>query len=103
MSDAKVMFETLGYDPAEPGQEVRFGFKCPIRKHRCEGALIHGRSGLKHDPQGQNGGAPHWHWNGNREAPTFTPSIDCKGCWHGYIRNGRCVDVNGNDEPERAL
>jgi hypothetical protein len=34
----------------------------------------------------------------NRDAPTFSPSIDCKGCWHGYIRNGRCVDTSGNDE-----
>jgi len=101
VSDAKVTFETLGYDPSPPGGEQRFSFACPKHKgRRCEGLLILGRTGLRHDPQGQNGGAAHWGWDGNREAPTFTPSIDHKGCWHGYIRGGRCVDTGGNEEPE---
>lgn len=102
MSDAKVQFETLDYDPAEPGQEQRFGFKCPLRGHRCEGLLIAGKTGVKRDPQGKNGGAAQWDWNGNREAPTFSPSINCGNCWHGYIENGRCVDTSKKDEPERA-
>lgn len=95
MSDAQVRFETLGYDYAEPGKEERFGFKCP--KHptnRCEGLLIRGRS---------SSSRPSWNWDGNRNAATFEPSINCLTCpgkWHGYIRNGRCVDTQGNDEPE---
>lgn len=41
-------------------------------------------------------------WDGNREAPTFSPSIDCTNggkrpeCWHGYIRAGRVCDTSGN-------
>lgn len=94
MSAAAVTFETLGYDPAGPGQEERFGFACPKHAGReCAGLLIAGR--------GRNGVAQ-WNWDGNRDAPTFSPSIDCRGCWHGYIRAGRCVDTRGNDEPEPA-
>lgn len=101
MSAANVTFETLSYEPAGPGEEQRFGFDCPKHKGRdCAGLLIAGRTNLKRDPQGQNGGAAQWVWDGNREAPTFSPSIDCKGCWHGYIRAGRCVDTSGRDEPE---
>jgi hypothetical protein len=55
---------------------------------------------LKRDPQGQNGGIAQWDWNGDRNSPTFTPSVNCGSCWHGYIRDGRAVDCNGNDEPE---
>lgn len=55
--------------------------------------------GIKRDGQNQNGGRAQWDWDGNRGAPTFSPSINCEGhCgWHGYIRNGRCVDQNGAD------
>lgn len=93
MSDAKVKFETLDYDDAQLGQEERFGFKCP--KHptnRCEGLLI--RKGDHH---------PSWIWDGNRERPTFSPSINCGSCpgkWHGFIENGRCVTQQRTDEPE---
>lgn len=100
MSDAKVQFETLGYDPAEPGKEQAFGFSCPKRGHMCGALVIAGRTELKRDGQNQSGGIAQWDWDGNREQPTFSPSINCGGCWHGYIRKGRCVDTSGNDEPE---
>ncbi len=102
MSNAQVQFETLDFDPAGPGQEDRFGFKCPkYPTNRCEGLIILDRIDAPHDPQGQHGGIPQWGWNNNREAPTFTPSINCGMCgWHGYIQNGRCVDTNKNEEPE---
>lgn len=100
MSDAKVEFETLGFDPAAPGQEERFSFICPKRGHQCAGLIIAGKTDLKRDPQGKNGGSAQWDWDGNREAPTFSPSINCGGCWHGYIRAGRCVDTSNVDEPE---
>lgn len=101
MSDAKVTFEDLGYEPAEPGNEQRFSFACPLHAgRRCEGLLIAGRTGIKHDGQGNNGGRPHWTWDSNREAPTFAPSVNHTGCWHGYIENGRCVNTAKQDEPE---
>lgn len=93
MSNAAVSFKTLNYDPAEPGQEERFGFNCPKHKgHSCKGLIIRGRG---NDIPNRT-----WEWDGNRAAPTFSPSVDCKGCWHGYIRNGRCVDTSGNEEIE---
>lgn len=102
MADANVTFETLDYDDAEPGKEQRFGFNCPKHNRRCEGLIIAGRTDLKRDGQSQNGGVAQWDWNGNREQPTFNPSINCGSCWHGYIRDGRTVDCNGTDEPERS-
>ena len=93
MSNAAVSFETLNYDPAAAGQEERFGFNCPKHLRRaCEGLLIRGK--------GNDVPRKTWLWDGNRDAPTFEPSINCEGCWHGYIRKGRCVDTSGNDEPE---
>jgi hypothetical protein len=58
--------------------------------------------GIKRDGQGLNGGRSQWDWDGDREPPTFAPSINCeKHCgWHGYIRNGRCADTSEQDEPE---
>src|SRR5580658_7077059 len=101
MSKANVTFETLDYETASSGKEQRFGFDCPKHKGRtCGGLLIAGTTGLKWDPQNQNGGVAQWRWNGDRERPTFSPSINCIGCWHGFIENGRCVDTAKNDEPE---
>lgn len=30
-----------------------------------------------------------WAWDGNEQAPTLSPSVWQKGCWHGWIRAGR--------------
>jgi len=30
-----------------------------------------------------------WEWDGNREAPTLSPSVHRPGTWHGFIRAGR--------------
>lgn len=34
---------------------------------------------------------PHWTWDGNRDAPTLTPSILHHGTpeWHGWMREGK--------------
>ena len=103
MSAAAVTFQNLGGESAAPGNEQRFAFACPrVKNSRCSGLLIAGRTNLKRAGQNKNGGVAQWDWNGDRDKPTFTPSINCGGCWHGYIRAGRCVDVNGRDEPEPA-
>ena len=112
MSAADVEFLNIAGDPVADGETPqRFTFRCvgwnrgrdsrlpPIK---CANLLIAGSGhGIKRDPNGQNGGRPQWDFDGNREAPTFSPSINCEGhCgWHGYIRAGRCVDTNGVDEP----
>jgi hypothetical protein len=100
MSDAKVRFfnETKKGDCAV-GSEVFFSFTCP-NGNTCGWLPILGRTNIPHDPQNKNGGKAHWGWDGNRESPTLTPSIDCGGCWHGFIENGRCVSVSKIDEPE---
>lgn len=92
MSDAKVEIDG-----------DTFSFACPKGKGwrgRCGDLYIAGRTTLKRDGQNKNGGDAQWGLSGPETAPTFTPSINCGGCWHGYIRGGRCVDTSGNDEPE---
>lgn len=101
MSEAKVRFASLASLEDEVGKEQTFSFQCP--KHvsrRCGDLIIKGRTDLKHDPQGQNGGIAQWGWDGDRINPTFTPSVNCKGCWHGFIEKGRCVTGAKTDEPE---
>ena len=100
VSDAKVTFHTLDHDPAAAGAEQCVEFNCPMFDRRCGPLVIAGRTSLRHDPQGQNGGTAQWYWNGNREAPTLNPSVNCKGCWHGYIRNGQCVTASDTAEPD---
>lgn len=99
MSDARVRFTRLDGLEAAPGAEQAFSFSCPNGR-RCASLVIAGRTNLRRDPQGKNGGIAQWDWNGDRAAPTFTPSIDCASCWHGFIEKGRCVSVSKVDEPE---
>lgn len=106
MSDAKVIFHSHGSrrfhherDGVEAGMEQAFSFQCPMYDRRCGDLIIADKTELKRDAQNANGGTAQWDWDGNRELPTFTPSVNCGKCWHGYIRNGRCVDTQGKDEP----
>jgi hypothetical protein len=101
VSAADVTFHTQDWEPASHGAEQQFSFACPKRHgERCEGLVIAGRTMLKRHPQSQDGGIAQWDFDGNRDAPTFSPSINCGYCgWHGYIRSGRCVSTNGADEP----
>lgn len=42
-----------------------------------------------------NDAAPHWLWDGNRNAPTLSPSINRdRTCgWHGYLQAGTWVSL----------
>jgi hypothetical protein len=104
MSNAHVHFLDKDKRPAKPGEEVTFSFHCPHFGQQCGRLLIAGRSPeLRRDGQNDNGGRAMWDWNGDRDKPTFSPSINCVGCWHGYIEGGRCVSVAKADEPEAAI
>jgi hypothetical protein len=41
-------------------------------------------------PSQKNAVGASWQWDGNRDAPTITPSVNCeKLCgWHGFITKG---------------
>lgn len=99
MSDAKVRFFNEDMGPAEVTAEVWFfGYACPKDTDvRIDGlAVRRPEQPVEH---------PSWIWDGNIQFPTFEPSIDSTGVctWHGYIRNGRCVDTAGVDEPEPSV
>lgn len=116
MTAANVRFLTIEGQPCPSGEKpARFTLDCVgfnrgkdsrLPKTPCAMLLLAegphtAKHGIKRDGQGQNGGRPQWDWDGNRENPTFNPSINCEGhCgWHGYIRGGRCVEVDGKDSP----
>jgi Family of unknown function (DUF6527) len=85
----KFEFLTANYDPCLPDQApTRFGFECPKQPgFMCTGLIIRG------NPDGLNPANKTWIWNGNRAAPTFSPSIDCKNCSHGFIEDGKWRDA----------
>lgn len=105
MSDAAVLFYRLNYAPCPDDERpARFGFSCPLRPgHVCSGLLINGADlGGGQKIQRSGAGPAVWDWDGNRQAPTFNPSINCLahkpgdpatkygGCgWHGHIRAGK--------------
>jgi len=101
MSDAKVLFHryesehrwSRERDGVPAGQEQAFSFQCPLHDRRCGDLVIAGKTAHARDPNNGNGGIAQWDWDGNREQPTFSPSINCKGCWHGYIRAGQTVNA----------
>lgn len=91
MSEPKFEFRRLDYTPCPPDEKpARFGFTCPNGNGQCTGMLLrpgpHTAEGVPQIPNRT------WEWNGDREKPTFRPSIDCKvdskPCWHGYITDG---------------
>lgn len=75
---------------------------CPRGRGWCSGLIIEGGPCYDTVFSKATGPANHmWAWNGNREKPTFTPSINClthnpqnpqelyAGCgWHGHITDG---------------
>ena len=83
----KFEFLDLNYDDCPIDQKPeRFGFECPKRPgYMCSGLLIRG---MGNDIPNKT-----WTWNGDRDKPTFTPSINCLGCSHGFITNGEWRDV----------
>lgn len=90
-------FATLGYAPtddpklaidedrADGGRGIaRIAYACPKTGEPC--GMI--RIGYPDKPAT----SPSWRWDGNVEAPTLDPSINCNGgagCgWHGYLVAG---------------
>jgi hypothetical protein len=72
---------TMAWHNAPPGPHL--WFRCP-RDHLYCGVP------LKPSPPNLKGCV--WSWDGNRERPTVTPSINCNGkagCgWHGHVNEG---------------
>ena len=108
MTKTKIEFLTLDMHPCPlDRQPDRFGFECPMRPgEMCSGMLLVGADmgdGRKLG-RGESGQRPAmWNWNGDRNNPSFTPSVNClaerngeklAGCgWHGYITNGEAKSV----------
>lgn len=68
----------------DPDKVDSLEFRCPRTGKYCGSILV------GHKVKPVFGNAPTWKWDGNFEAPTLTPSINCvSGCgWHGYLTAG---------------
>lgn len=100
-ADDQFEFLDVGYQaPADESRIARFGFRCPRGRGWCTGLLLTTPAGFQRAP----GGPSVWDWDGNIDAPTFKPSINCLsqdkggrplgGCgWHGYIEGGKFRDA----------
>lgn len=63
-------------------------YRCPCGCGRLGALPFHplGGDDKKHYRDG-------WHWDGNRDKPTLTPSVHHVGHWHGYLRDGFWVQA----------
>jgi hypothetical protein len=79
---------------AEASPPKWFRFSCPLGRGVCSIPIAPQKTGKGHT----------WQWDGNRDLPTFTPSINClkhnpknpsekyAGCgWHGHFTKGEIV------------
>ena len=57
-------------------RETGLAFRCPCGCER--------ESWLPFRPEA----SPSWEWDGNREAPTLSPSVHNVGHWHGFLKSG---------------
>lgn len=100
-ADGRFEFLDLDYEDCPEGEApARFGFKCPNnpRGGMCSGLLIRGAA----NPGSAAGGSPSWIWDGNVQAPTFSPSINCERCWHGFIERGVLLNTAKQPEPNQG-
>ena len=80
-------------DGAEPLNVHRFAYQCRSQPGAWCSLNLRGRG---HDIERRS-----WMWDGDFERPTLSPSIDCKGCWHGFIEAGVFTDTNHKPEPQQ--
>lgn len=66
--------------PSVDGQSMSLRYICPCGCGRMR--IVPAQTGEKVERR--------WLWNGNKNKPTLTPSINClDGCkWHGFITDG---------------
>lgn len=70
---------------SDDGQSAFMAFKCPC------GQDVHARGhdsiAVRKGAAASDNGTRAWHWDGNMDAPTLSPSIQrTSGCmWHGYL------------------
>lgn len=98
-ADGRFEYWDMGYRPVpddSPPEDVhRFAYRCRVGHDRCSLNL----RGRGHDIQNKS-----WTWDGNVDAPTLSPSINCQtdGCgWHGFIEGGVFKNTSKQPEPKQ--
>ena len=62
--------------------------RCPDGNANSRGSVTAWRLRAVPDPNDDD-----WQWDGNRDAPTLTPSLHWVGVWHGWMRAGELVSA----------
>ncbi len=77
-----VLHEGMGYTP-EGVNEIRM----PCRGGKFDGCVVRVTLGPADEKDAR------WHWDGNMDEPTVTPSIGCdRRCgWHGTLTKGEML------------
>ena len=70
---------TRNYGDADDAPPSGMIYVCPCGCGRAGFLGFRGRSSQER---------PSWIWDGNREAPTLTPSVHHVGHWHGWLKAG---------------
>ena len=83
-ADGRFEYQDKDCEPLPDGSSLadvgRFAFACRSQKgNRCS---INIRNAGYNFPQ------HNWNLTGTPDTPTISPSINCDGCWHGYIEQG---------------
>jgi len=88
--DGRFQYWTLDHanvpDGSPPEAAHRLAYRC--RSHPTNWCSVNLR-GRGHDIEKRS-----WSWDGNVDRPTLAPSINCEGCWHGFIEEGEYRDTN---------
>lgn len=74
-----------GKGTTDPSAVRTMQFQCLKTGKYC-GSI---RVGFAEKPPGERT----WAWDGNFEKPTLSPSINCVGCWHGWLQSGVFKDA----------
>lgn len=95
-ADGNFEYRDRNDDPCAPGtpsdQVHRFAFRCRACKkadHNTQQMCSVNLGGRGHDIPDKN-----WNWDGNVDQPTLHPSVNCNGCWHGWINQGRFMKAD---------
>lgn len=64
-------------------QVDRVAFQCRMKGRKPGNWCSVNIKDRGHDAENRN-----WSLAGTLDAPTLQPSINCGGCWHGFVRDG---------------
>lgn len=95
-ADGRFEYQDKDGEPLPDGSPLsdvgRFEFACRSQTARCSVNIV---------AAGYNLVRRNWNLTGTVDEPTIAPSINCGGCWHGFIKGGVFLDTGKHPEAEQ--